>query len=133
MQHVPILASFICLVLSCVNEIHASCPNRTTLNSYLTMDRKLWDHVIKAIPGVLSPYQCADACLRDERCKSFNYIHKKDSDDINVCELKDINWNDVPPGGVTKKTGWDLYDVDFERLQEVSMLYKVALTSKSVD
>ncbi|KAL9959469.1 hypothetical protein ACROYT_G032795 [Oculina patagonica] len=82
------------------------------------MNRKLWNHEINTIPGVLSPYQCADACLRDARCKSFNFIHKKDSDDVNVCELKDINRNH-DSAWVTEKDGWDLYDVDFQRLQEI--------------
>lgn len=135
MQHVPILASFICLLLSCVDrgEISASCPNRSSLNTNRTMDRKLWGHAIKVIPGVLSPYQCADACLRDARCKSFNYKRKQNSDDVNECEMNDIKWDDAKPGEVTNKPGSDLYDVDFESLHEVSLLYKVTLTFKSLD
>lgn len=132
MQHVPILASFICLVLSCINETRASCPNRTSLNSYRTMDHKLGGHAIKAIPGVLSPYQCADACLRDARCKSFNYQRRKDSDDVNVCEMNDIKKSESNPGYLFRKPGYDFYDVDFERLQQVSRLYNIVITFISV-
>ena len=77
------------------------------------------NHVFKVIRGVLSPYQCADACLRDARCKSFNYMRKQDKNDINECELNDVKWDDAT-GDVFFQTGSDLYDVDFERLHEVS-------------
>ena len=131
MQHLPVLASFVCIALSCVNEINASCPKRTSLNSYRTTDRKLRLHTIKGIPGALSPYQCADACLRDMRCQSFNYKRKKGSGDINECEMNDIRRNETKIGEVKVEHGWDLYDIDFEGLQEVSTLYMMVLTSST--
>lgn len=121
MQHVAVLASFICLFLTCVDEIRATCPNRSSLNTNRTMDTKMWLHVFKVISGVLSPYQCADACLRDARCKSFNYKRKQDKTDFNECELNDVKWYDAEYWEVVNWIGSDLYDVDFERLHEVSL------------
>ena len=126
MQHVTMVASFICLFLSCVDEISASCPIRSSLNTNRTMNTKMWRHAFKVIitPGALSPYQCADACLRDARCKSFNYKRKQGNNDVNECELNDIKWVDAKSGEVGEKAGSDLYDVDFERLHEVSLSHK---------
>ena len=85
----------------------------------------MWRHAFKVTQGVLSPYQCADACLRDARCKSFNYKRKQGNSDVNECELNDIKWDDeVKSGEVGAKPGSDLYDVDFQRLHEVSLLHK---------
>ena len=81
----------------------------------------MWRHVFKVISGILSPHQCADACLRDARCKSFNYKRKQDKTDFNECELNDVNWYDAEPWEVVVQPGSDLYDVDFERLHEVSL------------
>lgn len=133
MQHMAVLASFICLFLSRVDDISASCPNRWSLNTNRTMDRRMWRHAFKVIQGVLSPYQCADACLRDARCKSFNDKRKQDKNDVNECELNDVKWEDTKPGEVGREPGSDLYDVDFERLHEVSLLYKEVLAFESLD
>ena len=122
MQHVVVLASFICFFLTCVDEVCATCPKRTPLNTNRTMNRKMLHHAFKVIPVVLSPYQCADACLRDARCKSFNYKRN-----VNECELNDSNWYDAKSWDVVQETGSDLYDVDFERLHEVSSLHKEVL------
>ena len=124
MQHEAIVASFICVLLWCVSEISASCPSRSSLNTNRTVNIKMWRHAFKVTQGVLSPYQCADACLRDSRCKSFNFKRKQDGSDVNECELNDIKWVDAKSGEVSEKPGSDLYDVDFERLHEVSLLHK---------
>ena len=124
MQHAAIVAFFICLLLWCFTEISASCPSRSSLNTNRTVNTKMWRHAFKVTKGVLSPYQCADACLRDARCKSFNYKRKQDNSDVNECELNDIKWVDAKSGEVSVKPGSDLYDVDFERLHEVSLLHK---------
>ena len=131
MQQVAIVASFICLFLSYVDEISASCPSRRSQNTNRTMNTKMWRHAFKVTLGVLSPYQCADACLRDARCKSFNYKRKQDNSDVNECELNDIKWDDAKSGEVGEKAGSDLYDVDFERLREVSLLQKEVFLVKT--
>lgn len=127
MKHVQILASCICLFLIlCINEIRASCPDKPTLNKQKTTDRKLLLHSIQVIRGFLSPYQCADACLRDSRCKSFNFKRKQESDDISECEINNVKWSETVAGEVVHRTGWDLYDeLDSGRLQEVCIMYKV--------
>lgn len=122
MQNVAIVPFFICLFLSCVDEINASCHRRSSLNTNRTMNTKMWRHAFKVTLGVLSPYQCADACLRDTRCKSFNYKRKQDNSDVNECELNDVKWDDAKSGEVGDEAGSDLYDVDFERLHEI-LLY----------
>lgn len=135
MQHVAVLTSFIFLFLLRIDEINASCPNRPSLNTNRTMNRKMWGHEFKVIQGVLSPYQCADACLRDARCKSFNYKRKQDKNDFHECELNDVKWENAKAWEVAHDLGTDLYDVDFQRLREVSLLYKevLAFDKRSLD
>ena len=102
MQHVTIVASFICLFLSCVDEISASCPSRWSLNTNRTMNTKMWRHAFKVIitPGALSPYQCADACLRDAEVQVRSIINEnKAITTVNECELNDIKWVDAKSRG----------------------------------
>lgn len=128
MQYVEICASltFLFLVLF-ATEIRAGCLERPSLNNHWYMDRKLLGHEVNHIKDVLSPYACADECLRDPRCKSFNFKRKRNSSDINECYLNDVTRKETASGAVIKKPGTDLYDVDFEGLQKVCMILKVAL------
>lgn len=121
MLHVKVLISAI-VVFSCNMEILASCLNRVSLDSSLFKNSTLWEHSVYET-SVISPYQCADICLRDSRCKSFLFKHKRKSDDFNICEIKDIKWDDnVDVGTVTELVGTDLYNVGFEDLHKVSVV-----------
>lgn len=122
MLHLQILVS-VFVVFSWAEEIRASCPNQPSLLDKVDKDTKLRWHSMYEIP-VLTPYQCADACLRDTRCKSFNFKRKQNSDDVNLCEINDIKWtDDTDPGVVSNKPGTDLYNVGFQRLHQVSVLH----------
>lgn len=86
-------------------------------------DYKLCCHSIYEIP-VISPYECADVCLRDTRCKSFNFKRKQNSDDVNMCEINDIKWEENEAGLVGQKIGTDIYNVGSEDLHKVSWKYR---------
>jgi len=118
MLHVQLLVP-VFVVFLCADEIGGTCPSQPSLSDKLYKDRKLWGHSMYEI-SVLSPYQCADTCLRDTRCKSFNFKRKQKNDDVNLCEINDVKWTDTDPNVVRRKTGTDLYDVDFETLHKVS-------------
>lgn len=108
--------SFIIFTFSRAEEIHAACAEKS-LNSTVKEETKLLRFSVKEI-SVITPYQCADACLRDTRCKSFNVERKLNSGDKKLCELNDAKWNEH--NDVIQTTGWDYYGLDHEGLQEVS-------------
>ena len=108
--------SFIIFTFSRAEEIHAACAEKS-LNSTVKEETKLLRFSVKEI-SVITPYQCADACLRDTRCKSFNVERKLNSGDKKLCELNDAKWNE--DNDVIRTTGWDYYGLDHEGLQEVS-------------
>ena len=107
------------VVLTCSEASRDNCFRpRTALRSKLVAGRKLSYHSVRAVP-VLSAYHCADVCLRDVRCKSFNFVRKRDDDDMNVCEINDVTWEQAEHGVVHSKKGTDFYDVDFQGLRTV--------------
>ena len=108
--------SIIIFMFSRAEEIHAVCA-RKSLNNKLDEETRLDGFSVKKI-SVISPYQCADACLRDTRCKSFNVERKLHSGDKKFCELNDAKWNDDNDANQNKE--WDYYGLDHEGLQEVS-------------
>lgn len=108
--------SFIIFTFSRAEEIHAACAEKS-LNSTVEEETKLLRFSVKEI-SVITPYQCADACLRDTRCKSFNVERKLNSGDKKLCQLNDAKWNE--DNDVIQTTGWDYYGLDHEGLQEVS-------------
>ena len=124
MSHVQFLVSFF-VVSSSIEAILPNCPNHASLRDRKFTDQKLWDHSIYEIP-VVSTYECADICLRDTRCKSFNFKRKQNSDDMNICEINDIKWEELAAGLVGQKIGTDIYDVDSEDLYKVSWTHRLA-------
>ena len=125
MLHVKFLVT-VFVVFSCIDEIRATCPKPPSLNDKLKVDTKLWGYSIYEIP-ILSLYQCVDACLRETRCKSFNFKRKQKDEDKALCELNDTQWSSDINIILEKKTGWDYYDVGFEGLREVSKMQNLIL------
>ena len=106
--------SFTIFMFSRAEEIHAACAQKSLK---VKEETRLLRFSVKEI-SVITPHQCADACLRDTRCQSFNVERKLNSGDKKLCELNDAKWNN--DNDVIRTTGWDYYGLDHEGLQEVS-------------
>lgn len=123
MSHVQFLVS-IFVVSSCIEEILPICSNHASLTDNMFADQELRYHSIYET-SVISPYECADVCLRDARCRSFNFKRKQNSRDVNICEINDIKWEKDHAGLVWPKQGTDIYNVGSEDLRKVSWTHRL--------
>ncbi|PFX21862.1 uncharacterized protein LOC111334991 [Stylophora pistillata] len=116
MKYLEISASLLFLFLvSCAQE----CSQRLSLNDYRRENRILKSYQINYFEDALSPYTCADACLRDPRCRSFNFIRNQDSSDIKKCVINDVNKDEASSGAFKEDFGTDFYNVGYEALQKI--------------
>lgn len=120
MTYLEICTSLLFLFLVSYTQ---ECPHRPSLNGYRYKNIKLKGHEINNLKGALSPYTCADACLRDPRCRSFNFKRKRYSNDINECTINDINNEKAKSGEVQEDFETDFYDVGYEALQKVCLTH----------
>lgn len=113
---------FLVLVVSVIwfnNAVDAACIEDTNFENNLHKDTKLWDHVLRK-ERVVSPIHCADKCLRDFRCKSFNFWWKQHEEGTYLCEINDIKWTENSAAGLTSEhIGTDLYNAGSQDLHKV--------------
>lgn len=115
-KYLEISASLLFLFLvSCAQE----CFQRPSLNDYRRENKILKSYETIYFEDALSPYTCADACLRDPRCRSFNFIRNQDSSDKNKCAIKDVNEDETSSGAFEEDFETDFYNVGYEALQKI--------------
>lgn len=99
--------------------IDAACIEDTTFESNLHKNTKLWGHVLRK-ERVVSPIHCADKCLRDVKCKSFNFFWGQSEEGTYLCEINDVKWTRNSAAGITSDLiGTDLYNAGSQDLHKV--------------
>ena len=102
-----IIAALVQCCMSC-NVFHKQCGDQDELSIFGKMLR---GHTFKRI-NVSSPIECLQACNRDFRCQSFNYVITQD-----VCELNNRT-KEAAPGDLVPSS----YRYYFKRNTETGKL-----------
>ena len=112
-----IMKTLLLLVLktALLEGVFNNCQSNRDLESHRIQGAVLVGYAFVLAP-VFSSYECADLCLRNARCKSFNFIN---AEQHRTCQLNTVTADDKP-GELLARKGTDFYNIGCDSLRKVS-------------